>query len=191
MHLRLTDLRTRFAQHNPYDAEETGHLQRMQELAADPAADPCARAHFAPGHFTASAFVLSPEQDALLLIFHGKLARWLQPGGHIDETDRDVLAAARREVEEEVGISSLELVSPAPFDLDIHAIPAMRGEPAHAHFDVRFLFRAKDRSFRAGSDAKAARWVPLDEVSLDTSDRSVMRAVEKLQAGAFARLEQP
>jgi hypothetical protein len=45
---------------------------------------------------------------------------------------------------------------------------------------VRFLFRARTRAVRAASDAKAARWVPLSELNLELSDRSVMRAVEKL-----------
>ena len=50
----------------------------------DNAGDPFSREHYVPGHFTASAFVLSPTRDMLLLVFHGKLHRWLQPGGHID-----------------------------------------------------------------------------------------------------------
>jgi ADP-ribose pyrophosphatase YjhB (NUDIX family) len=180
------------AQHSAHDVEEAGHLRQMQRLCgaepcsrAEPRAsthDPCARDHFTPGHFTASAFILSPERDALLLIFHGKLARWLQPGGHVDASDSDLVSAARREAAEEVGLHQLELLSPVPFDLDVHDIPPLRSEPAHQHFDVRFLFRAPAREVRAASDAKAARWVPLPELSLESSDRSVMRAVEKLRA---------
>jgi ADP-ribose pyrophosphatase YjhB (NUDIX family) len=167
------------ADFSPRDEDETTHLRHMRALA-EVAADPCARDHFVPGHFTASAFILSPERDALLLIFHGKLARWLQPGGHVDPDDRDLLAAARREAAEEVGLPELELLSPAPFDLDVHDIPPLRGDPAHRHYDVRFLFRAPTREARAASDAKAVRWVPLSELNLELSDRSVMRAVEKL-----------
>lgn len=163
----------------PHDAEEASHLEHMRALA-QAAGDPCRRDHFAPGHFTASAFILSPERDALLLIFHGKLSRWLQPGGHVDSDDADLLATARREAAEEVGLCRLELLAPAPFDLDVHEIPPRRGDPAHRHYDVRFLFRSETRSVRAASDAKAARWVPLPEVDLELSDRSVMRAVEKL-----------
>jgi 8-oxo-dGTP pyrophosphatase MutT (NUDIX family) len=176
---RLQNLRALLSQASTRDHEEATHLRHMQALC-DAATDPCVRDHFVPGHFTASAFILSPERDALLLIFHGKLARWLQPGGHIDPGDRDVLTAARREAREEVGLAELELLSPVPFDVDVHDIPALRGEPAHQHFDVRFLFRAPSREVRAASDAKAARWLPLPEISLELSDRSVMRAVEKL-----------
>jgi 8-oxo-dGTP pyrophosphatase MutT (NUDIX family) len=176
---RIHDLRTRLSGFSPRDEQEIQHLSRMRRLC-EAAADPCARDHFQPGHFTASAFIISPERDALLLILHAKLARWLQPGGHVEPSDGDLLAAARREAEEEVGLSDLELLTPAPFDLDVHDIPALRGDPAHAHFDVRFLFRARQRAFRAASDAKAARWVQLSELRIEMSDRSVMRAVEKL-----------
>lgn len=169
------------ANHRASDDEERAHLARMQELFCL-TGDVFARDHFVPGHFTASAFVLSPAGDALLLIHHAKLHRWLQPGGHVDPDDVSLLEAARREVREEVGISELELLGEGAFDLDVHDIPALKGDPPHAHFDVRFLFRAPDLRFQAGSDAKAARWVPLTEVNLEISDRSVMRAVEKLLA---------
>jgi 8-oxo-dGTP pyrophosphatase MutT (NUDIX family) len=178
--VRIDDLRRQLSRFAARDAEEAGHLARMLALCDAPG-DACARDHFVPGHFTASAFILSPERDALLLIFHGKLARWLQPGGHLEPGDADVLAAARREAAEEVGLSDLELLSPAPFDLDVHDIPALRADPPHAHFDVRFLFRAREHAHRAASDAKAARWVPRAELSLELSDRSVLRALEKLE----------
>ena len=162
------------------DAAEAAHLAHMRQLC-ESVADPFARTTFAPGHFTASGFVLSPARDALLLIFHGKLLRWLQPGGHVDAGDADVQDAARREVQEEVGITDLIVEQRTPFDLDVHQIPANEREPAHAHYDLRFLFRAGSLAFRAGSDAKDARWVPLDQITAELADPSVMRAVAKLR----------
>lgn len=176
---REIELRSQLATYRAADARETEHLARMKQLCES--VSPCARASYTPGHFTASAFVLSPERDALLLILHGKLGLWLQPGGHVDDGDASLLAAARREVREEVGLEQLELLEPAPLDLDIHPIPARIGEPEHAHFDVRYLFRAATREARAGSDAKAARWVPFRELTDVQSDESVMRAVRKLR----------
>ena len=154
----------------------------MLDLTEAPG-DPFSRNHFVPGHFTASAFVLSPSEESLLLILHGKLGLWLQPGGHIDPEDSDVFAAARREVREEVGIDQIEWAEGGPslFDLDIHTIPARPGkEPAHEHFDLRVFLRAPHLGFTVGSDAKDARWVALDKISLEISDESVMRAVRKL-----------
>jgi ADP-ribose pyrophosphatase YjhB (NUDIX family) len=180
---REIELRSQLATYRAADARESAHLARMKELC-DSVAKPCARSSYAPGHFTASAFVLSPERDALLLILHGKLGLWLQPGGHVDDQDVSLLEAARREVREEVGLHELELLAPTPLDVDIHDIPARKGEPEHQHFDVRFLFAAKTRAVQAGSDANDARWVPLAQLGNDglvRSDESVLRAVRKLQ----------
>jgi 8-oxo-dGTP pyrophosphatase MutT (NUDIX family) len=150
----------------------------MLELLDEPGA--FESSHFMPGHFTASAFVLSPERDALLLILHKKLGLWLQPGGHVEASDTSLAQAARREVSEEVG-AELEL-SPleTPFDLDIHRIPPYREKPAHEHFDVRFRFFARSRVFTASDEVVRAEWVPLERLSQVTSDASVLRAATKL-----------
>ena len=167
----------------PFDDAEAVHRRRMLELAVLES-DPFSRHHFTPGHFTASSFVLAPDGLSILLIFHGKLHRWLQPGGHVDPEDTDLIAAARREVEEETGLRDLSLANPGVFDIDIHPIPAFRGrgEPPHEHFDVRLLFRARGMECMAASDATAVRWFPLDEITPDVSDASVMRAIRKLRA---------
>lgn len=169
--------------YQPLDAEEAAHRARMLTLC-ELGPQAFSRDTFAPGHFTASAFVLSPDRSAFLLIFHGKLSRWLQPGGHVEPSDPDILGSARREVLEEVSLTDLALDEPGIFDLDVHTIPARKADLAHEHFDVRFLFRAPALGFTAGSDALSARWVGLGEISEETSDRSVMRAVLKLRARA-------
>jgi 8-oxo-dGTP pyrophosphatase MutT (NUDIX family) len=164
----------------PFDAAEAAHRERMLTLA-NVAGDPFSRTHFEPGHFTGSAFILSPDGGSLLLIYHAKLHRWLQPGGHVEPGDESVAAAAVREVVEEVGITSLDGEISGVFDVDIHPIPARKAEPLHEHFDVRFLFRATDRSAVAGSDAAAVRWVPIEQVTAELTDASVMRALAKLR----------
>ena len=176
--IHLNHMLTRFA---PFDEREAAFCARMRTLLAGDA-DPFDRLHYTPGHFTASAFILSPAHDAVLLVLHGKLHRWLQPGGHVDPDDPDVLSTARREVREETGIEALEPMMDGLFDVDVHAIPPLKGAPAHEHFDLRFLFRARGRETSAGSDARATRWVPLPEVSDVESDESVMRAVAKIRA---------
>lgn len=162
-------------------------MSRMLELGALDAA--CERSHFAPGHFTASAFVLSPDGRDLVLIHHKKLGIWVQPGGHVDAADADLESAARREVAEEVGLTELEpwgaerLGSGAAglFDVDIHVIPARKAEPAHEHFDVRFAFRAQSRTLVLSEEVRDLRWVPLSEMDGMATDDSVMRAVKKLR----------
>jgi 8-oxo-dGTP pyrophosphatase MutT (NUDIX family) len=168
----------------PEDDAEAEHRRRMLELAGRNE-DVFARTLFAPGHFTASAFVLSPAGDEILLIEHRRLGRWLQPGGHVDPEDPDLAAAAAREVREETGIViDLDLAAPhGLLDLDVHAIPprADRSEPAHEHFDVRFLGRARHRELEPSSDVRGARWVPLAEVMQIDTDDSVRRVLAKLE----------
>ena len=161
------------------DTAEAAHLAAMLALLATAAA-PLARDHFVPGHFTASAFVLSPDHQQALLILHSKLHRWLQPGGHIEPDDTDLVAAARREVAEETGLVGLQVLSPL-FDVDVHAIPPSTKHPGHLHFDLRVLFVADQLGGMAGSDAQALQWVPLDRVHTLETDASVLRAVGKLR----------
>jgi len=168
------------------DTREEGFRQRMLQLlerADHGHGAPFSRSQFHPGHLTASAFVLSPERDAVLLVFHRKLGIWVQPGGHVEPADLDLEAAARREVAEEVGVDVVALAGHAApvFDLDIHAIPARKDEPAHEHFDVRFCLQAPTRAFRVSDEVADARWVALSEIDQMTTDESVLRATRKLR----------
>ena len=171
--------------YQPTDTLESEHLKRMQRLLVDTPA-PFSRGQFDPGHFTASAFVLCPRREKLLLIFHDKLERWLQPGGHIDPEDHTIEAAALRELREETGLKRSDVqVSPhSMLDVDVHVIPPnpKKGEPAHSHFDIRVLFYAKIEWAEAGSDARAVKWVPLARIHEIETDESVLRAVRKITA---------
>ncbi|MCH2412392.1 MAG: NUDIX domain-containing protein, partial [Acidimicrobiales bacterium] len=71
-----------------------------------------------PGHLTGSALVVDPTDRRILLLFHAKLQRWLQPGGHADG-DGDLARGALREAGEETGIAGLRVLEP-PVDLDVH-----------------------------------------------------------------------
>ena len=107
------------------------------------------------GHITASAFILNIEAETILLLHHKFLNRWLQPGGHVDDTDQSVLHATLREVKEETGIRSSDIsLIPVnkediniPFDIDSHTIPQNKNknELQHVHHDLRFVFNYKGR----------------------------------------------
>jgi len=172
-------LRQLLEAYSPVDAAERRYRQAMLDLLAL-GSRAFERDHFQPGHFTASAFVLDAKASALLLIHHTKLNRWLQPGGHVESEDADLIASARRELREETGIETAELAHGGIFDIDIHDLPALHDTPTHQHFDVRFLFRTVTLELAAASDASDARWWPLATISTVHSDASVMRPVERM-----------
>lgn len=133
------------------------------------------------GHVTASAVVARPSGESFLLVFHRKLDRWLQPGGHVEPEDASVFDAALREAREETGVADLDSpLADRILDVDVHAIPAFGDEPPHWHYDVRYLLTSTD----GGSLAAGAAWFPLDEIGAADRDGSLERAVRK----AVARL---
>lgn len=133
------------------------------------------------GHLTGSAWVCSADGRAVLLLHHAKLDRWLQPGGHVDAEDSSLVETARREAMEECGMQSLELLSPAIFDLDVHEIPARGTEPAHFHYDLRFLFRVPEGTQveRNLLETKAIAWVNLEELCTSSTPMSLRRMALK------------
>ncbi len=166
--------------HEPADDVEARHRADMLALLAA-GGDPFSRHCYHPGHFTASAVVLAPDGSSLLLVHHRKLGFWVQPGGHIDLGDKDVPAAAAREVGEEAGVTGLEPLGDSLFDVDVHTFRAHGDQPTHLHFDLRFLFRAPTADLRPGPEVAGARWVPLDEIGVTAGDASLARSVRKLR----------
>lgn len=185
---RADDLDRLLDAHAPADDREAGFVARMRQVLRSGGDGAMSRAHFDPGHFTASSFVIAPDRRRILLILHSKFGIWLQPGGHVDPEDVDIAAAARREVAEETGLAGPAIERSELFagllDVDIHDIPAnpRKGEPSHQHLDVRFCFQATTSEVAAGSDASDARWVSLDEADAIETDESVRRALRKLRA---------
>ena len=137
-----------------------------------------------PGHVTASAFVVSPQVDRILLHHHRRLSRWLQFGGH-DDGEQCPARAALRELAEESGLEDFHfLPGPAIFDLDVHPIPAAGGMPAHDHLDVRFLIAADPAAalLPAAGESRQLQWFQLDQIPGVAAEIGLRRVLGKLRA---------
>lgn len=157
-----------------YRAEVAGpheHLALLRwQMTEDHALD---RRDTFPGHLTTSAFVLSPDHAQVLLIDHVVIGRWLQPGGHWEEAEHFHLSAAREAIEE-TGVQDLVLHpwhqgGDLPFTIDSHDVPGKpsRGEPAHIHHDLQYLFLADPTLPLVAQieEVHAAAWKPIDALA--------------------------
>lgn len=170
------------------DPSEVEHRRAMLELleAAD---DAFSRNHFVPGHFTASCYIVDGS-GRLLLHHHKRLDRWLQMGGHVELEESPELAALREGCEES-GLHDLVPMTDGIFDLDIHPIPAAKGEPDHAHFDIRYLARtaSPDTVVVDRAESNDLAWVTLERAAELMPDSDSARVLHKIERFVRERSE--
>ena len=130
-----------------------------------------------PGHLTGSSLIIRPEDSKILVLFHAKLKRWLQPGGHADR-DGDMARVALREAIEETGIPQLNIIEP-PIDLDIHIVDPPH-EDTHEHHDVRYLVLAPEGSCpRVNYESTGFQWLDPIEIQQIDPDDGFIHLVER------------
>src|SRR4051794_11904130 len=88
------------AAYEPSDAMEAADVGRLREAMG--AGD--VRPRQVTLHVTASALIVHPPSQRVLLRWHVKMRGWLQVGGHFDEDEHDPWEVACREAEEETGL---------------------------------------------------------------------------------------
>lgn len=126
------------------------------------------------GHITSSAFVINEHTKQILLLEHKSLSKLLQPGGHVDPEDVSPLTAVLREIEEETGLQSHDLVlrpvSPRdrdiPFDINTHYIPEnpKKGEPGHYHHDFRYIYTTENSNIEIDpSESNNYKWIDWEQ----------------------------
>ncbi|MEB3032257.1 NUDIX hydrolase [[Mycobacterium] nativiensis] len=134
----------------------------------DARSDACAR-ECVPGHITASTLVLDHTGERALLTLHPRVGRWLQLGGHCEDTDADILAAALREATEESGVVGLRL-DPQLAAVHVHPVTCSLGVPTR-HLDLQFVAHAPaDAQIGISDESLALSWWPVDALPPDADD---------------------
>ena len=124
-------------------------------------------------HFTASAWVVSPDRQQVLLIYHNIYRSWSWMGGHADG-ETDLLAVAQREV---------RVVSPEIFSLEILTVDGhiKRGQyvPSHLHLNVTYLFEADPSAAIAikPDENSGVGWFALSELGQAVSEPWMLERV--------------
>lgn len=183
----LEDLRALLSHHLPADEREREDLEHMRRLATE-LEQPFSRTQ-ARAHFTGSAVVVDPSGERVVLLLHGKLNRWLQPGGHAEEVDAGRMEdSALREAREETGCRVRPHPSaPRPLDVDVHTIPARKSDAEHLHLDVRYLVVAENPEalVHDPNESTGAQWLTWDEALARVgTDAPLRRLLEKARAAA-------
>lgn len=152
-------LATSFA---PSPQEEKSRELILALLEHTPA--PFSRDQFHPGHITCTALVLHPDGQRVLLVHHHRLRRWLLPGGHVEASDSTLADVARREAVEETAVRIAPRNTARLAGMDVHGIPAHKGEPFHLHHDLIFRLDAEASDITCTEEAPEVAWCGIDEV---------------------------
>lgn len=127
-------------------------------------------------HMTASAWVVNTDMSRVLMAYHRIYDSWAWLGGHCDG-DRDTLAVAIREVQEEAGIFDVRPLSDQIFSLEVLSVDShyKKGNyvPTHLHLNVTYLLQAdeKDLLHVKEDENSNVSWFGLDEAIEKSSEK--------------------
>ncbi len=136
-------------------------------------------------HMTASSIIVSKDRRRTLMAFHRIYNSWAWTGGHADGED-DFEAVARREAQEETGISGLRRLGGGIASIEILPVWAhmKRGRPvgSHLHLNVSYLFEADDSlplSVREDENS-AVGWLAVDRLDEYVSEPPMLPVYRRL-----------
>lgn len=137
-------------------------------------------------HLSASAWIVNPARDKVLLAWHNLFRAWSWLGGHADG-EADLLQVALREAREESGIEHVRAVSDAIFSIEVLTVDGheKRGVyvPSHLHLNVTYLLEADehDALHIKPDENSGVAWFPLEESAQASSEEWMRtRIYEKL-----------
>ena len=119
-------------------------------------------------HMTASAWVVSPDREKVLMAYHIIYNSWSWLGGHADG-ETDLLRTAIREVKEESGLEDVRPVSEDIYSLEVLTVDGheKKGKyvSSHLHLNVTYLLEADPDQpvHRKADENKGVAWFEKEE----------------------------
>lgn len=148
-------------------------------------------------HFTASAWVVSPDRTQVLMAHHNLYHSWAWLGGHADG-QQDLLAVALREVQEESGLRVVRPVQKDIYSLEILSVDGHEKHgvylSSHLHLNLTYLLEADPAApIRCKEDENSqVAWFSLEEAVQSSTEpwfreRIYRKLNDKLTASSHKR----
>ncbi len=162
----MRTLEQQLKEYHPYNEQEERDLEVIRSML-DAQPDVFTRENLV-AHMTASSWLVNSARDKVLMVYHNIYRSWSWTGGHADG-ERDLLAVAMREAEEETGVQRLRAVTEDIFSVETLTVDGheKRGVyvPSHLHLNVTYLLEADEEdALRVKPDENSGvQWFSLEE----------------------------
>ena len=174
------DIREAIRNYTPFNEQEAADKALILDfLAKNP--DAFYRTNLV-AHMTASAWVVNPARDRVLMVYHKIYDSWSWTGGHADG-DEELARVALRELREETGVRSARLLTEEIFSLESLTVDGHEKHgayvPSHLHLNVTYLLEADDHDplTVCEEENSAVRWFSLDGALKASSEPWFVRRV--------------
>lgn len=144
-------------------------------------------------HITVSALVFNRQRDKMLMVRHNIYGTWTWMGGHADGME-DPERVARKEAEEESGVSGLTPIFPGPAAL--HTLPVAAHEKrgkmvsAHLHLNLSYVYEAEEgQALKVCPDENSGvAWIKMDDLEYYSNEpefiaiyRDILQRIKKYE----------
>ena len=168
----------------PKDAREEAEKALMLTLIAREG-DAILRRECAYAHMTASSIIVSRDRKKTLMAYHKIYDSWAWTGGHADG-ESGFEAVARREAQEETGVSGLIRLGEGIASVEILPVWAhiKKGKPvaSHLHLNISYLFEADETLplSAAPDENSAVSWLEIAELDKLVSEPPMLPIYRRL-----------